>query len=88
MTGFVIDADRGHTPRTVLPRIADHPINKIGELLPWNLGISAANATGRLRQCCVSRQCLSKVRVDIFGPKNTLYGVVYIILAAYFLASQ
>lgn len=30
--------------RTVLTQIADHLINKIGELLPWNLGISAANA--------------------------------------------
>jgi hypothetical protein len=30
--------------RTVLTQIADHPINKIGELLPWNLDISATNA--------------------------------------------
>ena len=30
--------------RTVLTRIADHPITRIGELLPWNLQISPANA--------------------------------------------
>jgi transposase len=30
--------------RTVLTKIADHPITRIGELLPWNLRIGTANA--------------------------------------------
>jgi transposase len=38
----------GHNPeafiRTVLERIADHPINRIHELLPWNLQATHTNA--------------------------------------------
>ena len=30
--------------RTILTRIADHPISRISELLPWNLAIDQPNA--------------------------------------------
>ena len=33
--------------REVLSRIADHPINRIGELLPWNLAANVAENSSR-----------------------------------------
>ena len=36
--------------RHVIGCIADHPVNRVAELLPWNIEVSADTAAGTVKQ--------------------------------------
>ncbi len=46
-TAKLIGLDPEAYLRELLQRIADHPVNRIDELLPWNIGSEPADAEMR-----------------------------------------